>query len=68
MNNQIFISNLVVPIIIGVPDWEIAIPQNLYIVLNIMLKKNDAFNSDNLETIAITNAKSWVTGSAAGKL
>ena len=50
MNNQIFISNLVVPIIIGVPDWERAIPQHLFIDLNIIiLKKNDAFNSDNLE-------------------
>ena len=49
MNNQIFISNLVVPIIIGVPDWERAIPQNLFIDLNIILKKNDAFNMDNLE-------------------
>ena len=49
MNNQIFISNLVVPIIIGVPDWERAIPQSLFIDLNIILKKNDAFNSDNLE-------------------
>ncbi|MEK9714870.1 MAG: dihydroneopterin aldolase, partial [Methylophilaceae bacterium] len=49
MNNQIFISNLVVPIIIGVPDWERAIPQNLFIDLNIILKKNDAFNSDNIE-------------------
>jgi dihydroneopterin aldolase len=49
MNNQIFISNLVVPITIGVPDWERAIPQSLFIDLNIILKKKDAFNSDNLE-------------------
>ena len=49
MNNQIFISNLVVPITIGVPDWERAIPQSLFIDLNIILKKKDGFNSDNLE-------------------
>lgn len=49
MNNQIFISNLVVPITIGVPDWERAIPQSLFIDLNIVLKKKDTFNSDNLE-------------------
>lgn len=49
MNNQIFISNLVVPITIGVPGWERAIPQSLFIDLNIILKKKDAFNSDNLE-------------------
>jgi dihydroneopterin aldolase len=49
MNNQIFISNLVVPITIGVPDWERAIPQSLFIDLNIILKKKDTFNSDNIE-------------------
>ena len=49
MNNQIFISNLVIPIVIGVPNWERAIPQNLFIDLNITLKKNGTFNSDNLE-------------------
>lgn len=52
MNNRIFISNLVVPIIIGVPEWERAIPQNLYLDLSIDLKKSDPFTKDDLtETI-----------------
>ena len=52
MNNRIFISNLVVPIIIGLPEWARAIPQNLYLDLSIDLKKSDPFTKDDLsETI-----------------
>ena len=61
MNNRIFISNLVVPIIIGVPEWERAIPQNLYLDISIDLKKSDPFTKDNLsETIDYSSVTSGI--------
>ena len=59
MNNRIFISNLVIPIIIGVHEWERAIPQNLYLDISIDLKKSDPFTKDNLsETIDYSSVTS----------
>jgi dihydroneopterin aldolase len=48
MNNQIFITNLMVPIIIGVPEWERAIKQNIFVDVLIDLKNNSTFENDSL--------------------
>jgi dihydroneopterin aldolase len=48
MNNQIFITNLVISTVIGVPEWERLIPQNLYLDLTISLINKDNFDQDDI--------------------
>ena len=49
MRNKIFIHNLTISTVIGVPDWERAIKQNLYLDIEITLNDSAIFDKDNLE-------------------
>lgn len=49
MRNKIFIHNLTISTVIGVPDWERAIKQNLFLDIEITLNDSTIFDKDNLE-------------------